>query len=122
MFEYESKCIDNNDGEQRLELVVTGDVNIENISQFKEVLLTALNDNQRVVMDLAGVTKLDFSLMQLLCAANKYAQSNGKTFRLKNQCTEQFSDRAQSLGLLRDQACNEVEDSTKCLWIAENLS
>lgn len=122
MFEFESKRVESASGEQRLELVISKDVNIENIARLKEILLTALSDNQHVVMDMSGVTKLDFSVMQLLCAANKYAQRHKKSFRLKNQCTTQFIDRAQSLGLLREQACNEAEDPTQCLWIAENLS
>lgn len=122
MFEYESKHIASAGGARRLELVVTGTLTIESAARLKELLLAVIGDNQNVVLDMAGVKDLDFSVMQLLCATNKYAQKMGKHFALRNQCTEKFIDRAQSLGLLRDQACNEAEDPNKCLWIPANLS
>jgi len=122
MFDYESKHIESGSGVKRFEFIITGTLNIECVSRLKELLLDAIEENDNVVLDLGGVTDLDFSVMQLLCSANKYAQKKGKNFSLKNQCTEPFIDRAQSLGLLRDQACNEAEDPDKCLWIAANMS
>nr|WP_320049351.1 STAS domain-containing protein [uncultured Desulfuromonas sp.] len=122
MFELESKAIHNSDGANYQLLIVRGDLGIATIGQLKDDLLSALQAHDHVVLDMASVTEVDYSVLQLLCSANKYAQKHGKHFQLKNQCTEAFIDRAQSLGFFRDQACNEAEDPTKCLWIPENLN
>jgi anti-anti-sigma regulatory factor len=122
MFELESKTIQNSDGAVRQLLIVSGDLGIATIGKLKEGLLAALQDHDHVILDLAAVTAVDYSVLQLLCSANKYAQQHGKHFQLKNQCTEAFIDRAQSLGFFRDQACNEAEDPIRCLWIPENLT
>jgi len=122
MFEFESKQIESAGGERYLQLVVTGELGIASIARLKELLLESFDDNRHVIVDLAQVTHIDFSAMQLFCATNKYAQKNGKRFELKHQCTETFIDEAQSLGFLRDQACSEAEDPLQCLWIPENLN
>ncbi|EAT14636.1 STAS domain-containing protein [Desulfuromonas acetoxidans] len=121
MFELESKAIHNSDGADYQLLIVSGDLGIAIIGQLKDELLAALQAHDHVVLDMASVTAVDYSVLQLLCSANKYAQKQGKLFQLKNQCTDAFVDRAQSLGFFRDRACNEAEDSGKCLWIPENL-
>ncbi|EAT15081.1 STAS domain-containing protein [Desulfuromonas acetoxidans] len=122
MFELESKTIQNSDGAAYQLLIVSGDLGIATIGQLKNDLLSALQSHDHVILDMAAVTDVDYSVLQLLCSANKYAQKYGKHFQIKGQCTEAFIDRAQSLGFFRDQACNEAEDPMKCLWIPENLT
>ncbi|MCD6527225.1 MAG: STAS domain-containing protein [Desulfuromonas sp.] len=122
MFEFESRQMESADGEQRLELVLSGDLSIVSVARLKELLLDCFSTNKHVVMDMGKVTSIDFSVMQLLCATNKYAQKTAKCFVLKHQCTEAFIDEAQSLGFLREQACNDAEDPLHCLWIPENLN
>nr|WP_320116768.1 STAS domain-containing protein [uncultured Desulfuromonas sp.] len=122
MFELESKTIQSSDGAAYQLLIVTGHLGIATIAKLKEDLLNALNVHDHVILDMAAVSDVDYSVLQLLCSANKYAQKHGKHFELKGQCTEAFIDRAQSLGFFRDQACNEAEDPAKCLWIPENLT
>jgi anti-anti-sigma regulatory factor len=122
MFELESKTIQNSDGATYQLLIVSGDLGIATIRQFKDDLLSVLQDYNHVILDMAAVTDIDYSVLQLLCSANKYAQKHSKHFQLKDQSTEALIDRAQSLGFFRDQACNDAEDPGKCLWIPENLT
>nr|WP_320050033.1 STAS domain-containing protein [uncultured Desulfuromonas sp.] len=121
MFELESKTIQNSEGAAYQLLMVSGDLGIASVGSLKDELLAALQAHDHVILDMAAVTDVDYSILQLLCSANKYAQKHGKLFQLKNQCTDAFIDRAQSLGFFRDRACNEAEDSDKCLWIPENI-
>lgn len=121
MFEFEEHVLETSLGDKYLELIISGSVSIENVSRLRELLLERFETNDHIILDMGQITVIDFSLFQLLCATNKYVQSNGKLFELKNQCTEAFIDRAQSLGFLREQGCAEAEDPEKCLWISKNM-
>ena len=122
MYTLESKTIQHSDGTSCQKLVISGALGIAGIRHLKEDLLAALNGHAHVVLDMSAVTDLDYSVFQLLCSANKYAQQHGRHFQLQGQCTEPLIDRAQSLGFLRDHACSKVKDPDKCLWIPKNLN
>jgi len=102
--------------------MICGGLGIACIRRLKEDLLAALSDHAHVVLDMAAVTGIDYSVFQLLCSANKYAQQHGGHFQLQGQCTELLVDRAQSLGFLRNHACSKVENPDTCLWIPKNLN
>ncbi len=122
MYTLESKTIQNDDGTVCRQLIISGPLGIASVSQLKDDLLAVLNDHAHVILNMAAVTDIDYSVLQLLCSANKYAQRHGKRFQLQGQCTEALIDRAQSLGFLRDHACSKVEDPDQCLWIPKNLN
>jgi len=121
MFEFEEHVVESSSGDKYLEVILSGAVSIENIGCLKGMLLERFETNDHIILDMGQITVVDFALFQLLCATNKYTQQNGKFFELKNQCTEAFIDRAQSLGFLREQGCTESEDPAKCLWISQNM-
>lgn len=121
-FEFEEKLIETSGGEKYICLAVNGALGINNVARLKELLLDAFARLSHVVLDMEKVSSVDFTLCQLLCATNKYAQLHHKTFTMKNLGCGCFIDRVQSLGYLREQGCNEAENPEKCLWIAKNLS
>ena len=117
MFEFEEKTITTADGAQYLLIPVSGPLSIENIVVLKELLLKAFAEFDHVVMDWEKATDVDFSVLQLMCATNNYAQHNGKQFEVKNRFIAPFIDKIQALGFIRENGCSSVIDPASCLWI-----
>ncbi|MBW2187402.1 MAG: STAS domain-containing protein [Deltaproteobacteria bacterium] len=118
MLEYEEKTITVADDSQYRFISVSGLLGIEHIVIFKELLLNAFGEFDHIVMDWARVTAVDFSVLQLMCSTNEYAQCHGKQFELKNRFIPPVIDTAQRLGFLRDNGCSHVTDPSRCLWVA----
>ncbi|OEU69791.1 MAG: hypothetical protein BA874_06510 [Desulfuromonadales bacterium C00003068] len=121
MFEFEERELESSAGEKYLKVTLTGTVRIENVARLKEILLEVFSKNDHVVLDICQVTAVGFTFFQLLCATNKYAQTENKRFELVNQCSEAVIDCSQTVGFLRERGCPEAVDSERCLWIAQNM-
>jgi anti-anti-sigma regulatory factor len=117
MFEFEEKTITTADGSPYLLIPVSGSLSIENIVVLKELLLKAFAEFNHVVMDWEKATYIDFSVIQLMCATNDYAQHNKKQFEVKNRFISPFIDKTQALGFICEEGCSSAIDPARCLWI-----
>jgi anti-anti-sigma regulatory factor len=118
MFEYEQKIITVADDSHCRLISLSGPLGIEHIVILKELLLNAFGEFDHVVMDWAAVTAVDFSVLQLMCSTNEYAQRHAKQFELNNRFVQPVIDNAQRLGFLRDNGCSHVSDPSRCLWLS----
>ncbi|MBN2643968.1 MAG: STAS domain-containing protein [Desulfuromonadaceae bacterium] len=116
MFEFEEKTITSAEGRQYRQINLSGPLGIESIVVLRDLLLKAFGEFDRVVMDWAQVTAVDFSVLQLMCSTNEYVQRAGKEFELKNRFSPVVIDNAQSLGFIRENGCAKAVDPSRCLW------
>ncbi|MDY0398370.1 MAG: STAS domain-containing protein [Desulfuromonas thiophila] len=116
MFSYEERVLTTVGGVPQLELRLSGPLGIDSITELRDLLLRALQQYDRVTMDWAQVTAVDFAVLQLMCATNDYVQHHGKQFELRNRFIAPVIDVAQSLGFIRESGCPRAVDPTRCLW------
>lgn len=116
MFEFEEKVVESSAGDKYLNLVLSGDVSIENIATLKELLLKVFAEYPSVVLDVGQVTSADFVMLQLLCATNQYALASKRNFELKNSKTEVFKNNTKVLGFLHNAGCCGPQ---QCLWMTD---
>jgi len=63
---------------------VLGDCNIYGASELKAALLSSLQEQPELELDLASVTEFDSAGMQVLMAAKNFARAAGQELRLHN--------------------------------------
>lgn len=99
---------------------VQSDVTVKNASVFKDSLLNALNEHERLCLDLSSVEELDMAFFQLLCAAHKSARESGKVLTIDPQgISEPVHEAASLSGFKRHVGCFP-HDADTCLWLEED--
>ncbi len=121
MIEFKIKSINNPDKTQQVELALSGDLNIVNVAQLKDLILDKFKTNHQLEIDLSQITAVDFSLFQLLCSAHRYAEKHDKRFKLNENVTDEFIAKGQGLGFFQHSACKDVTTPEHCLWIDKNF-
>lgn len=121
MINYKEKIEESEIKGKNLLITFYGEINIEDISQIKTLLLESFAIQNRVVLDVGDITISDFSFLQILCATNKYAQLNEKHFELRNHRHALFLKNAQTLGFSRQHGCAESQHPHRCLWLDTNV-
>lgn len=122
MFEFKISSTNNSKATQQIELTLSGDLSIANITQLKELIVDKFSSNQQLVIDLSQATGFDFSLFQLLCSTHRYAQKHDKRFILKEYVSDEFISQGKGLGFFQNSACKDAITPEHCLWIPENFS
>jgi anti-anti-sigma regulatory factor len=75
------------------ELFFSKDAGIKNIKQFKNDILSAIEQNSEVVLNLSNQRRLDLSSVQVICAARIEAKQRKKIFKvsgMNNEIIKQF--------------------------------
>lgn len=97
-------------------LRLKGDVTLESISELKNGLLEALEQESALVVDCEKVEKIDLAGLQLLCAAHRAALSQNKKFSLRG-CDEGIFKAAQfEAGLIHQSSCLFALPESGCCW------
>ena len=100
-------------------LMLTGQLTIENIEQVREALLDAISQYKDICVKIDNLEQIDFSFIQLFCAAHKSAEHQGKTLLLippKN--SGNFYESLRYAGFI-PHAGEEVTDSVRGFTIRE---
>ena len=121
MFEFEQKVVTASSGDNYLSLIISGAVGVESIAKLKELLLDGFSQHDHIRINLQQITAADFTLVQLLCATNKYAQRNHKLFSVAQSGSELLENAATLLGFVQCESCVDALDPQRCLWIADNV-
>ncbi len=121
MFEIEKKTLTNNTGEQSLRYRISGTIDIESIAELKRQILEGFNASEHLVLDWDAVEDIDFTALQLMCAANLYAYEHDKTFELKNNLSSSVAATVKNLGFIRETGCSR-ENKARCLWVNREAS
>jgi anti-anti-sigma regulatory factor len=97
-------------------LAVDGELTILRAPELKTTLLEALGGNDRVEIDLEGMTEVDLPCLQILCSAHQASVQAGKCFRIARPCPAIFGQRVREAGLARDMGCpRDIKHS--CIWM-----
>jgi ABC-type transporter Mla MlaB component len=101
-------------GKQGLKL--TGSVTIGQAAGFKEALLDALGAASELQVDLYGVTEIDLTGLQLLCATHQSALAAGKQFSVNDGGSRAYLDAVVNAGFQRQVGC-ALDNSGTCIWV-----
>ncbi|MFC1523554.1 STAS domain-containing protein [Thermodesulfobacteriota bacterium] len=96
------------------EITLHGEITIELVGTFRDLLLKALSNFTKVVVQCRDITFSDLTCLQVLCAAQSSAREFGKELSLENQ-SESLNRIIQSSGFAKCRCCDESENNV-CLW------
>lgn len=96
-------------------LVLSGSLTIQHAHPLKDALLKAVEEVDRLVINLEGVEAVDLTALQLLCGAHRDMIKRGKTLDLGGAIPEVIKRNIQESGFVE---CAGEED-TIGLWMGE---
>jgi anti-anti-sigma regulatory factor len=79
-------------------LQLQGAATIESCNELREVLLDALQKSQSLLIEVSGLTAIDLSGLQLLCAAQKSALHRQKSLSIGGERSECLALQLQAAG------------------------
>ena len=97
-------------------LKVAGSVTIGQAAGFKEALWEALQAASELRVDLSGVTEIDLTGLQLLCATHQSAQASGKIMSVDDGGNRAYLDVVVNAGFQRHVGCTRDSSGT-CIWV-----
>jgi ABC-type transporter Mla MlaB component len=96
-------------------LKLEGLCTIDHAQELKELLMTALKENAWVTADLQGVTEVDLSCLQLLCAAHRAFLAENKELAIHDKRSGAFRRLVREAGFERTLGCHN-DPMKSCLW------
>ncbi len=102
------------EGEEK-RVTISGELNIENASALKDILISSLEKTESVVVNLENLTDVDLSCLQLFCSAYKTADASGKCFTISGNCSLVFKDAIKDARFLQNAGCG-LPCEKRCLW------
>lgn len=97
-------------------LRVAGRLTIGQASCFREALAGALAAAEELQVELLGVTQIDLTALQLLCAAHQSAEKAGKRFQVLSGGNETYRKVIADAGFQRHIGCAR-DNSRSCIWV-----
>lgn len=97
-----------------IRLDFSGPLTVKNAAELKDVLLSTLDEEETMIINLAEVTEIDLSSLQLLCSVHQYALKNGKEISL-NDPEENLLSAGKVAGFHSGKKCR-YEKNNGCLW------
>lgn len=92
----------------------SGDLTIRRIAELKDEVATALRRGD-VLICIDSDAQFDLSFLQLLCAAHRTANREGKQLQLHADLPAAFGELLKSAGFFRHVGCIEDKDDS-CIW------
>lgn len=93
---------------------------VRNIHATHDSLRVAMTENQSIEIDCAGVTEFDLSLIQLLLAAKRSADSSGKSLSLTAPASDALRAALERAGFLAPELAEA--DGTAAFWLKGSLA
>nr|WP_320009690.1 STAS domain-containing protein [uncultured Desulfobulbus sp.] len=104
--------------ENKLIIHVGGELTIESVAELRESLLEAFAEPwEKIRVDGAGITNMDFFGLQLLCSAHRTAVSRQKVLSWHNGRPASLDEVMQVSGFTRHCGCSLCPADQDCLWI-----
>jgi anti-anti-sigma factor len=97
-------------------LNLEGDLTIMHAAELKKILQEAIDNSQRVELNLENVTGLDLSCLQLFCSAHRTSLKLSRSISIHSTPPEVLKEAARDAGFQLNKGCkHDCNDS--CLWI-----
>ena len=96
-------------------LTLGGELTIEQAVEIKKVLITALGNTTRLILDLENVREADLTCLQLLCSAHRMSVRLNKRLILSGKRSEAFRNLCKTAGFQRHTGC-VLDEQESCIW------
>ncbi|ACH39944.1 STAS domain protein [Citrifermentans bemidjiense Bem] len=96
-------------------VAINGAMTIGQASELKAGLLKAFETGKPVEIQLAGVTEVDVTGLQLICSAHRSSVERGCALTVSGAEAEDLSRVARQAGMLRHVGCTHDVTNT-CVW------
>uniref|UniRef100_C6E3S6 Anti-sigma-factor antagonist n=1 Tax=Geobacter sp. (strain M21) TaxID=443144 RepID=C6E3S6_GEOSM len=103
---------------QLTQVAINGAMTIGQASELKAGLLKAFETGKPVEIQLAGVTEVDVTGLQLICSAHRSSLQRGCALQVSGTDSEGLSHAARMAGMLRHAGCAQDVTNT-CVWKTE---
>ncbi len=103
-----------------LVLSLEGDATIESVAQLKQVLLTALEERERVSIDCSATQNIDLYALQLLCSSHRSFMAKQKKLTFLGKVSKSVQQTIQATGLMREIGCTLCTEEDICMWSGHN--
>ncbi len=97
-------------------VLVPAIVTTASVLPFAAELASQLERNDAIELDLAAVTDADLSFLQLICAARRQAEHDGKTLRLAHPVHAELTALLERAGFLTD-----IPSADQTFWFHGDL-
>ena len=102
--------------ENKITLVMEGNLTIGRASAVREELQIALKKGQHIELDIEAAREVDLAFLQLLCSAHRTSMNMDKTMAFKGTVPEIFKKSIEDNGYARPYGCERDFNKT-CLWM-----
>ena len=93
-----------------------GDLDVEHCEKMKKVLLDAMDDTNKILINSEKLNSISLPCLQLLCSAHKSAIQLTKSFSLAGDRSQSFERALSETGFERHTACDrDLQES--CPWL-----
>jgi len=97
-------------------LSIKGSMTIEHIDELRDILIEMKEHSENIVVNLATVSEIDTTCLQLLCSAHKTYMNENKSLELSINCSEAFQHAVTNSGYAQHKGCKHDKD-VNCLWL-----
>jgi anti-anti-sigma regulatory factor len=109
------ECETGSDGVEGAVVKVSGEMILFHAKEVQAALLQAIDANPQVQIDLAQVTRIDLTAMQLLCAAHRHAGCTKRLFTCALPTAGSVREAMAVAGYTRHVGCSHDEQGN-CIW------
>lgn len=102
-------------------VVLNGDLTVRNANTVKIAILSALNKNDMVIVDITNMSAGDLSLVQIFCSAHRTADILHKQFSIRGGDRKTYQQLIWQSGYSRHIGCSESLRKS-CLWMCTGES
>jgi ABC-type transporter Mla MlaB component len=102
-------------------LLLSGNLTLEKAEELKSILITSMNQVNKLTLDLGKVTEVDLSCLQLICAANFTSLEFDKKMESLCNGSDVFKKALIDAGFMGNNCSNRAQ-CRKCLWEEVNLN
>ena len=99
-------------------ITADGSLTIQHASDFKDTLMKALSEVDKIEVNFDKVTEVDLTCLQLLCATHRACMKTNKTLNIFHQQTESLQNAVKDAGYERHRGCKDIGDNNQCLWLS----
>jgi anti-anti-sigma regulatory factor len=103
-----------NNEQEPIDLSIEGELSTRTVSKRLAELLASLRDAGELRLELSNLTRMDVCGVQLIEAARKFAEANGKSLLLKSPAGPDLEHLLDGLGLLHASCA-----SNRAFWLHE---
>jgi anti-anti-sigma regulatory factor len=98
-------------------LKLSGEATIEQVGELRQALLEGLGELERLQVDCAEVTAIDFFTVQLLCSAHRTSVAWGKELTFAGAAPPAVEAGIRRTGFARHRGCSLCPSGVRCLWL-----